>query len=293
MFSRGLLNIITLALLIGPSFLFNKIALVDIEPLTVVSLRIGFAAILLALLLKCKKISFRVSKKFLMNALILGFFAQGFPFVCFCYSLFYIPTSVSALMNGMMPVFSILLARWFLDERLTTNKIMGIALGLFGFCILFIPSLLHKSKAFNALGMSLSLMGSLSYAVAAVYGRKRVVGINPLTMSFYQLASCVLYLFPLAFLLEFPLQDLRASSLSTWGAVGCAALLGTAFSTLVYYRILLTQGVAAVSIVTYLVPIISTVLGVVFLKESLHSHFMIAATCILFGIVLVNKKAKP
>ena len=292
MFNRGLLNIMTLAFLLGPSFVFNKIALVDIEPVTVVSLRIGFAAVLLALLLKCKNISFKVSKTFLIHAFILGFFANGFPFVCFCYSLFYIPTSLSALMNGMMPVFSILLARLFLQERLTANKIMGIVLGLFGFCILFVPSLLHKGKAFNPVGMSLSLIGAASYAVAAVYARKRVIGVNPLIMSLYQLASCLLYLLPLAFFLECPVQDLALASISTWGAVLGAALLGTGLAIIVYYRILLTQGVAAVSMVTYLLPIISTVLGVVFLKESLHSNFMIAATCILLGIILVNKKAK-
>ncbi len=51
MFQRGLIDIIGLALFWGPSFLFNKIALVDLDPLTLVSLRVGLAGLLLWLFL--------------------------------------------------------------------------------------------------------------------------------------------------------------------------------------------------------------------------------------------------
>ncbi len=290
MFQRGLVDIIALALFWGPSFLFNKIALMDIEPITLVGFRVGFAGLMLGLFFKGRGVSFKISGLSFKRALILGFFNNGFPFVCFSYSLFYIPTSLSALLNGTMPVISILLARLYLHEPLTWNKVGGLLLGLLGFCVLFVPSLLGSQQGFSVLGISLGLLGALSYAIGVVYTRKVGLSIDARVMIVYQLLSSLLYLVPLAFIFESPLRDVPLASWSTWSAVLAVAILGTSLAFLLYFRILAKQGVAALSMVTYLLPIVGTALGVVFLGEHLDPLFMVAALCILAGVVLVNKK---
>ncbi|MBP6103904.1 MAG: DMT family transporter [Gammaproteobacteria bacterium] len=290
MFQRGLIDIIGLALFWGPSFLFNKIALVDLDPITLVSLRVGLAGLLLWLFFRLRGVSFSISDLSFKRACILGFFNNGFPFVCFSCSLFYIPTSLSALLNGTMPVISIVLARFFLQEPFTWNKVSGLLLGLLGFAVLFIPSLLGSEQGFSMIGIALGLLGALSYAIGVIYTRKRGLSIDPRVMIVYQLLTSLLYLVPLALVFESPLKDIPAASLATWSAILAVAILGTALAFLLYYRILAKQGVAAVAMVTYLLPIVGTILGVLFLHESLHPLFIIAAACILAGVVLVNKK---
>jgi drug/metabolite transporter (DMT)-like permease len=290
MFQRGLIDIIALALFWGPSFLFNKIALVDIDPMTLVSLRVGLAGLLLWLFFRLRGLRFSISALSFKRAFILGFFNNGFPFVCFSCSLFYIPTSLSALLNGTMPVISIVLARFFLQEPLTWNKVSGLLLGLFGFSVLFIPSLLGSEQGFSVIGIALGLLGALSYAIGVIYTRKRGLAIDARVMIVYQLLTSLLYLVPLALIFESPLTDIPAASMTTWRSILAVAILGTAFAFLLYFRILAKQGVAAVAMVTYLLPIVGTLLGVVFLHESLHPFFIIAAACILAGVVLVNKK---
>lgn len=291
MFQRGLIDIIGLALFWGPSFLFNKIALVDLDPITLVSLRVGLAGLLLWLFFRIRGVSFSISDLSFKRALILGFFNNGFPFVCFSCSLFYIPTSLSALLNGTMPVISIVLARFFLQEPFTWNKVSGLLLGLLGFAVLFVPSLLGSEQGFNVTGIALGLLGALSYAIGVIYTRKRGLSIDARVMIVYQLLTSLLYLIPLALIFESPLQDVPAASMATWSAILAVAILGTALAFLLYFRILAKQGVAAVAMVTYLLPIVGTILGVLFLHESLHPLFIIAAACILAGVVLVNKKA--
>ncbi len=290
MFQRGLIDIIGLALFWGPSFLFNKIALVDVDPITLVSLRVGLAGLLLWLFFRLRGVSFSISHLSFKRACILGFFNNGFPFVCFSCSLFYIPTSLSALLNGTVPVISIVLARFFLQEPFTWNKVSGLFLGLLGFAILFVPSLLGSEQGFNVTGIALGLLGSLSYAIGMIYTRKRGLSIDARVMIVYQLFTSLLYLVPLAFIFESPLKDVPAASMATWSAILAVAVLGTALAFLLYFRILAKQGVAAVAMVTYLLPIVGAVLGVLFLNESLHPLFMVAAGCILAGVVLVNKK---
>ncbi len=291
MFRRGLIDIIGLALFWGPSFLFNKIALMDLDPITLVSFRVGLGGFLLWLFFKWRGVSFDISGLSFKRALIMGFFNNGFPFVCFSYSLFYIPTSLSALINGTMPVISILLARLFLKESLTWNKVAGLVLGLVGFCALFLPSLLGTEQAFNGWGIGIAFMGTCAYAIGVIYSRKRGLSIDSRVMIVYQLLSSLLYLVPLAIITETPFQDVPTASPSTWAAISALALMGTALAFLLYFRILLKQGVAALAMVTYLLPIVGTVLGVLFLGESLHPLFVVAALCILAGVVLVNKKA--
>lgn len=290
MFQRGLIDIIALALFWGPSFLFNKIALADIDPITLVSFRAGVGATLLYLFFRARGLDFRISNQSFKRALIVGFFNNGFPFVCFSYSLFYIPTSLSALLNGTVPVMSILLARIFLQEPLTWNKISGLLLGLIGFAVLFVPGLLDATQGFSRGGIALGLLGSFSYAIGIIYTRKKGLSIDSRVMIVYQLLSSLLYLVPAAILFEMPFQDVPAASLSTWGAVMVLGIMGTALAFLLYFRILAKQGVAAASMVTYLLPIVGTILGVVFLHERLNPAFIVAALCILVGVVLVNKK---
>ncbi len=290
MLQRGLIDIIVLALLWGPSFLFNKIALIDMQPLTLVSLRMIIGALFLGIILKQRRLHYVLSAPLLRQGFMLGLLSNGLPFTCFCYCVLYIPTSLAALINGTMPVMSIILARIFLGERLTLNKVMGVLLGVLGFLVLFVPSLLDTDASYNPVGMGLSFVGALSYAIAVIYARKRVAHTHPLVLAVLQLLTSVIYLVPLAFYFELPFTAIRAASPATWGAVLGLSILGTGLAFLMYYRILLKQGVAALSVTSYLLPIIGTALGVVFLNESPQLCFLIATLCILAGVVLVNRQ---
>lgn len=289
-FPRGLLDIILLAMMWGPSFLFIKIAIRDIQPLTLVAIRITLGALILFLVIQYKKLKIPFNLKYWLHCFILGIFANGLPFICFNYSLVHIPSSLSALINGTTPVLTVILANLFLqDERLTVERAIGVALGIMGFGIIFLPALLgdNNGQSINKLGILFSLIGSSCYAIAAVYARRFFRNAPPYVAPFTQLLSSLLYLIPLAFIFEQP-KDLITASLTTWCAIFALACLGTAFAYLLYYRIIKKQGATALSMVTYLIPIIGTFFGVVFLKEQIGIHFCLAAVFIFLGVLIVN-----
>lgn len=108
-------------------------------------------------------------------------------------------------------------------------------------------------------------------------------------MPMLQLLTSLSYLIPLAFIFESPLVHIQAASLVAWSGVLGLAVLGTLFAFMMYYRIIARQGATALSMVTYLLPIIGTILGVVFLKEQVSIYFGVAACLILSGVLIVSK----
>jgi len=296
---KGFFDILALALLWGPSYLFIKIAESDIAPLTLVAVRVSLGVLLLYAVSQLRRISIwdsvRKHQKLWMHCFVIGFFATGLPFACFNYAILYIPTSLTALITGTTPIVTIILANLFLkDERLTWNRAIGVLVGLSGFCVLFLPSvlsaLLGTDMDLDIKGILLSFIAASSYAVGMVYARKNIVKAPPLVAPILQLSSSLTYLIPLAFIFESPIPMLQAASTSSWLAVGGLAVLGTMLAFVVYYRIVAMQGATALSTVTYLLPVFSTILGMVFLKETVGLQFCVAAGLILCGVLIINGK---
>ncbi len=288
-FHKGLLDIFILAMLWGPSFVFIKIALSDVTPITIVTLRIGLGALFLYLFLKWKRIVIPKNRALWMHGFVLGLFANSLPFMCFNYALQTISTSLSALINGTTPILTILLANIFLkDEPLTWNRGIGVIIGLSGFLVLFLPAVLGLDVGGDTFGMFFSFLGASSYSIGMIYGRLFVQHAPAYIAPMLQLFTSVFYLIPIAFVIEDPIPVLQKASLSTWGAMVGLAFLGTTLAFIMYYRILLKQGATALSMVTYLLPIIGTILGVVFLHERIGLHFVAAALLILCGVLVVN-----
>ncbi|HEV2523539.1 MAG TPA: DMT family transporter [Gammaproteobacteria bacterium] len=292
-FQKGLFEILLLSMLWGPSFLFIKIAVSDIAPLTIVALRTLIGVLLLYIVLKFRKVRLWKYRKLWFHFFVIGIFANGLPWICFNFAIQTISTSLSALINGTTPVLTIILANIFLkDEQLTWGRGIGATVGLVGFCVLFLPAVFSSLQgldlAVDMQGILLSFIASSSYAIGIVYVRKNLPSVPPLVAPVMQLTSSLFYLIPLAFIFESPLPMIQTASLSSWLGVLGLAVFGTALAFIMYYRIIERQGATAVSTVTYLLPVFGTILGVTFLQETLDVQFFIAAILIFSGVLIVN-----
>ena len=179
-------EVLVLAFLWGPAFLWTVMALEDLAPITLVSCRVGLAGFILLLILFLRRISLRgLPPKLWLHSAALGFFTNGLPFLCFAEAVRYIPISLAALINGTTPILTILLANVFLDdERLSRNRLIGIALGLAGFLIIALPRLFSQdgAGAYSLYGTGLVFLASASYAIGIVYAKKVATQAPPLVI---------------------------------------------------------------------------------------------------------------
>jgi drug/metabolite transporter (DMT)-like permease len=279
--------LMVLALLWGPSFLFIKVAVEEIPPFTVVAGRVGIAAFLLYLVLRSQGRRLPPWGRIWRHFAVVGFFSNALPFVLFSWGEIHIASALAAILNGTTPLFTILLAHFFTtDDRLTPVKVGGTVLGFGGLVLLIAPSLWAGVHA-TTWGLIAVTVAAASYGVAIVYTRQNLRGLPPLVGPTAQLTVATIYILPLALVLERPFS-LPALSWAAIGSVLGLAIVGTAVAFILYYHVIEQTSATFVSMVTYLVPIIGVILGVLVLGEQPGWNAYAGCGLILLGVMTVN-----
>lgn len=285
---KRLLLILALTAMWSPSFLFIKLAINELPPMTIVALRVSFAALVMGLILLWRRQSLPRNPAFWIHSAILAFFSSIFPFCLFCYAEQTIESALAAVINGISPIFTAILAHLFLpSDRLHPQKLLGIGLSCAGLFFLFAPNL-QEGVSGTMLGMGAALTASISYSVSHVYAKKFQSGQFPFVVPAAQLICSTLLLAPVAFFVDHPFS-LPIPSYQAMLGVCCLSLFGTIFAFIIYYKLLDHCGPTAISMVACFFPVIGMLLGFAFLGESLSWGGIASSALIFLGLVVVNE----
>jgi drug/metabolite transporter (DMT)-like permease len=276
-----------LAALWGPSFLFIKVAVAEIPPLTLVAGRVGIAAALLLAMLRLQGGSLPKSRRLWMHFAVVGLFSNALPFALFSWGELYIDSALAAILNGTTPLFTMVLAHFFIaDDRLSPVKVAGALLGFGGLALLIAPSLMGGVQA-TTLGLLAVTAAAASYGIAIVYTRQNLRGLPPLVGPVAQLTMASIYIVPLALIIEQPYR-LPMPSWAAAGSLLTLAVFGTAVAFIVYYRLMERTSATYVSMVTYVVPVFGLALGIIVLAERPAWNAYAGCALILAGVMIVN-----
>lgn len=280
--------LIVLSILWGGSFFFVGVAVHDLPPFTIVALRVGLAAAALHLFLLATGRRMPGDGRVWLAFLGMGFLNNLIPFSLIVWGQTHIASSLAAILNATTPLFSVLVAHGLTrDEKLTAGRVAGIALGIAGVAAIIGPSAL-RGLGDNVLGQLAILGASLSYAFAAVFGRRfRGMGISPQCTATGQVTASTLMLLPLALVFDRP-WILPAPGLETWAAVTGLAVLSTAVAYLIYFRILASSGATNLMLVTFLIPVSATLLGISVLGETLKPQHLAGMLLIGTGLAAID-----
>jgi drug/metabolite transporter (DMT)-like permease len=262
----GLLGL--LSLLWGGSFFFSKVALSELPPLTVVLARVGIAAGALWLYLRLRGIPVPTAAATWRAFLGMGLLNSLIPFTLIFWGQTFIDSGLASILNATTPVFSILVANFLArDERLSLNRLAGVALGITGVAVLLGgPS---WGSGGTLWGIMACLGAALSYGFANTYGRRfKQMGIVPAVGAFGQIAATTAMALPLVLLIDQPWR-LAQPGFAVWGSLVGLALLSTAFAYIIFFRLIATAGATNTSLVTLLIPVSAILLGTAFLGERL------------------------
>ncbi len=285
---RRLFLIMALTAMWSPSFLFIKLAVAEISPITVAMVRVSIAAVILSLILFFRKGRLPTDLTFWIHSAAMAFFASVVPFCLFCYAEQTIESALAAILNGCSPMFTALLAHRFLpSDRLHAQKVVGISLGVVGLLLLFAPNIAGGLNG-TLYGMGAAATAAFCYAVSHVYGKKYQVGFAPFVAPTSQLLCSALMLIPLAFIYEDPLSLAMPSVKAIMGVLGLS-LFGTILAFIIYYKLLDHCGPTAISMVACFFPVCGMLLGFVFLGESLSWGGLLASFLIFLGLAIVNE----
>ncbi|MET8609414.1 DMT family transporter [Streptomyces misionensis] len=282
------IRFLLLALVWGLSFLFVKISGEAFAPLQVALGRVAFGAVALLIVLVVKRDTLPRRPTLWLHLAAAGLLLNALPFTLFAYSEQRITSALAGICNATTPLFTLLVAMTALpSERPNRNRLAGMAIGFLGVLVVF--GIWNGADVGDPLGAGLALAAALSMGAGWVYVRRFLThsGHSSVSLSAAQLAAGAVELALVTpFLTSFPRAFPLAQSLSllTLGAVG------TGIAFLIQYGLVRDAGATVASMVTYLVPIISTIAGVIVLGETLNWHQPVGAVVILAGAALSQRR---
>jgi len=255
-----------------------------------VSLRLLFGAIGLAIAALFLRPEWPRQRKIWFFLILFGFTNNAIPYVLISWGEKFIDSGVAAILNSTTPLFTMVVAHFFLhDDRITPARLTGLLIGFLGIIIL-VSRDIQPGLQFNILGQVAVLIASALYAVSSVLARRTTRGIQPVVQGLIPLpgADAFLWLTTLALYRPLTLPKLPI----TWAAILWLGLLGTALAFLLYFYLLNTVGPTRTTLVTYVFPLVGVVLGVVLLKETLNWQLILGGSLVVSSIIVVNRKTK-
>jgi drug/metabolite transporter (DMT)-like permease len=285
-----------LGLIWGSSFLWIRIAVQDIGPFTLVALRLLFGFVGIAVIAMAKRQSFPRDPKIIKALVMMAILNIALPFTLISWGETTVESSLASILNGTVPLFSIVIAHyWLHDEKITLPRILGLVLGFCGVFVLVGRDFDVTALGGNVLGQLAIVAAALSYAVSASYARRNLQGQPPLLQSMVTLLVADLIIW-----ISIPVVGVAAPSLNapnhfptlaiTWIAIAWLGLLGSCVAFLLFFYLLNHLGATRTTLVTYIFPVVGLALGIVFLNEPMDWRLGIGSALILSGIVIVNLK---
>lgn len=288
---------ILLCIIWGTTWIFIKIGLNDLPPISFAGIRFLLGFVILLPLAFWKKSTFPKNGrdwKIIAASGILQFFLNyGLLF----WGEQHISSGLAAVLQATIPAFGLVLARIYIpSEKITILKVASILLGLVGVAVIFKEQL--------QLGGMLSFIGSLAVVVGAfmaayasvlvkTYGRE----INPMSLLCGQMVFGFVPLLGVGFLAE-------GNPLSfnwTWSAVICVvylAIMGSIIAFLLYYWLLMRIDVTKAMMISLVTPLVAVIIGGIYLGEKLAVQIIFGGLLVLgsVGLIifrpLVNRKPR-
>ncbi|HET6615827.1 MAG TPA: DMT family transporter [Dehalococcoidia bacterium] len=281
--SKDAALLVVLSLIWGSAFTMNGVVVDEVSPLTIVAGRLVLAAVLLT----ASTLIFRgsLAPRSTWGVLfVLAALNNVIPFTLITWAQEHITSSLAATLNATMPLMTFVIAAIAGTERPETDRAFGVAIGFVGAIVLIGPDLGEITSS-SGLGDLAVLAGSMSYAASTVIARQKLRG-DPMALASGQMIFGALIALPLALAIDgAPDLSISAKAGLSWIGLG---VLSSGLAYVIFFALVQRMSATSVSLVSYLIPVVATVLGWALLDEHIGVNLFIGLALIIAGMVLVN-----
>ena len=274
-----------LAGLWGSSYLFAKVALAEIPPLTLAATRVTIAALILLCVSAMNKKELPRDGATWRLLFVQSLFNSTLAWAILAWGQQYVDSGLAGVLNSTSPIFVVLLTLVFLRrEPLGGWQVGGALLGFAGVVTTIGVDAL-RSLGRDVLPQLATLFSALLYAVAALHGR-RLARVPPLVTAASTTLLAAACLVPASLLFEQPWT--LAPSVRSLGAACALGIFCTAIALLLYFRLLRTLGPMGVTSQSYLRSGVSVLLGILVLGEQVSAAVGVGLAAIIVGVAAIN-----
>jgi drug/metabolite transporter (DMT)-like permease len=270
----------------GSTWLFIKLGLRDLPPVTFAGIRFVIASlILLAIgLIRGRRIPRRRADWALIAAT--GILAFAINYGLLFWGEQHISSGLAALLQTTIPAFGLIIAHVHLpSERMTMAKVFGVILGILGVGVIFSNQL--SSEGPHALwGSAAIVVGAFAAAYANVLVKARGGHLDPAMLASGQM------FFGLIPLLLVGISTEGNPLFFHWTGLAVVALVylvvvGSVVAFLLYYWLVRNMDVTKTMLISLVTPLVAVTLGMIVLDERLSWRTVMGGACIMSGIGLI------
>ena len=275
----------------GSTYLLNKIAVTELPPFMLASIRFLSAAVLIFIIAKISGIKTTITRKQLFNCTIAGFLFLTFGNGVVVWALKYVDSGFAALEISAQPLVVLILMLVLQGKKIQPMSIIGVILGSIGVYLLVSQKqLIHQEGSIR--GMLMIFAGMVSWSYGSIFVAKADLPTNFFVNTGYQMlmGGLMLFIASLSFGEEW-------IAINNWSASVQLSMIGliifgsiVAFTSFNYLLRAVSPEKVATS--TYVHPVIALLLGWFFLNEQITQQSIIAAAILLTGVFFINTKKK-
>lgn len=232
----------------------------------------------------------RIDKKYYLLIFVSGFFGSFIPAFLFAIAQTKLDSAITGMVNSQTPVFVLLIGVIFYKQRITLSMVIGLLLALSGTALLiFVGS--EGNHSFNYFALFI-VLATLLYGINVNILKFNMAELNPIAIASISLFSVG----PLAAIQLFFFSDFTTRLASGNGALlavfylSVLGIVGTSIALILFNKLLKNATPLFTSSVTYLIPIVAVIWGLIDGEHLLFSHYL-GMGIIIFGVFLANKKS--
>ncbi len=279
-------RLLLLSFIWGWSFLFIKVAVAGMTPVTVAWARVSLGAAVLLGVLRARGIALPRHGRLWGQFAVVGLVGSALPFTMLAWGEERITSALTSVLNASTPLFTAVLAAAMLRDRLRWVQIGGLLIGVGGVGVA--AGLGRGDLAGSSLGGSVAaVLAGLCYGFSFTWSKRHLMGVVPLVAATGQLLTATIMLTPFAVV-----TSAAHGVVLTPGRALAVLLLGVVGSGIAYvlnFGIIADLGATRASLVTYLIPVVAVAVGVLVLGEPFQLRVLAGGALIVAGIALVNR----
>lgn len=276
----------TLALIWGSSFILIKKGLVGLNPFQLGSLRIIFCTFFLLLVGFRSLASIPVRQwKFIALTSLFGTFI---PAYLFAIAETKVSSSICSILNSLTPLNTLVLGSALFGLNFKRNQFLGIVIGLVGTALLIFMGSQQEGSDNNYYSI-LVLIATICYATNVNLIKKFLSDVKPLSITTGNFVVMLVPAIIILFLSDFTSKMLLPATHHAMLYVIVLGVVGTGVANVIFYKLIQISSPVFASSVTYLIPIVACLWGMLD-NEMLNSFQFLGAFIILIGVYLANKK---
>ncbi len=273
----------------GSTYLLNKIAVTEVSPLFLGSIRFTIAGCIIFIIAKFMGYSLAINKKQFINCTIAGFLFLAYGNGVFVWALKYVDSSFAALEASIQPLIILMLMRLIDGKKIKFTSIIGIAFGIIGIYLLVSQKEIATQEG-SILGIIMIFTCIISWSFASIFVSKAELPSNFFINAGYQMITGGILLFFASFILGEDWSSPLVWSSSVQISMILLIVFGSIAAFTSFNYLLKYVSTEKVATSAYVNPVIALLLGWYVLDEHITGQSILAAIILLTGVYFINSK---